>query len=229
MKLLILIFSIIALFSSLVLAEVTPETYIDEKTGETVIKLPKIKYEEQTIPRGENGTLALTYFTKAYINIYEGSKLDFNIYGDSPSELIASNSLILKKVNKDHADFLYSDDGINYKEIDFYPGTDNKLQLNFTGNIPFMFVEMYKWRYLEEDAKNNRATLFFNTPIVPASKRKTPPAEGYTVINLDKVDAGEKPKDKNQIYYIAGAIAILIALLLLFKPYFKKKQEPHST
>jgi len=192
-------------------------TYIDEKTGETVVKLPKVVYTEGTIPKGENGTLVLTYFTKSYVKLSEGSKLDFNVYGDNIQDLVAQNSLILQKVNKDSADFLFSQEGSEYKQLKFYPGEESQMRLNFTGKIPFMFVEITKWRF--SDDGNNHVTLFFNIPVVKAKQQIEPQKE---TIDTTKVNSGIDNKNKYWPYYIGGAVVLLIALILIFKPKFKK-------
>lgn len=220
MKKLFAIFVFIILVS-IVYAEVNTrdaEAYKDPKTGETVIRLPKIKYEEGQIPKGENGTLILTYFTKAYVKIYQNSKLDFNVYGDSMVDLVAQNSLILTKVNEDSAEFLLSQDGSDYKPIKIYPGSNNQLHLNFTGKIPFMFIQLYKWRYSENPA-DRTVTLFFNTPVVPISKRAQAPVATNAVIDQSIIEKSNV-KNYNWLYYGAGIIALLIALTLLFKPDF---------
>ena len=168
-------------------------TYIDEKTGETVVKLPKVVYTEGTIPK------------------------DFNVYGDNIQDLVAQNSLILQKVNKDSADFLFSQEGSEYKQLKFYPGEESQMRLNFTGKIPFMFVEITKWRF--SDDGNNHVTLFFNIPVVKAKQQIEPQKE---TIDTTKVNSGIDNKNKYWPYYIGGAVVLLIALILIFKPKFKK-------
>ncbi len=216
MKKFLLIIILIVLLSNIIHAA---DTAVTNPNDGSTIRIPTVKPTENTLPKGENGTLALTFFTKSYVKIFEGSKLDFNLYGKGPDDLLAENSLIIQKINKASIDYLFSQDNSAYQKITYYPlKQSNQIQLNFTGLIPFMFLEFSKWRFIDENNPDNSVTLFFNVPIPGASSLSQTQSDTQTVVDLSKVSSGNVEKSNTWMYYLAGALALILALVLIFKP-----------
>ena len=183
--------------------------------AEQTIKLPKAPpLEEQVIPEGQNGTLSLTDFTRALVTVYEGTRVDFNIYDPKTRNLVVPNSLLIKEVTKDKVKLLISTDGGEYKEATWNLG-DN-IEVNYTNNIvPFMFLELQKIRYFEDQGKLiKHATIFFNVPLL----QRVNTGNVDTNPNINNVEpVSDVQKNNNLYYYILGLVALLFAGYLFFK------------
>jgi|SRR3989344_2104801 len=182
----------------------------------SALTLPKAPpLEEQTVPEGQNATLSLTIFTRALLRTYEGSRVDFNVYNEKTRALEAVNSIIVTEVKPDSIDVLLSLDGSTYEKKNMKLG--EMLTINYTDkSIPFMFLEVQKLRYFEDENGNliKHTTLFFNVPAFSVEKLPEPPKE-VDVTNVIPVE--EENKNNNWIYYILGILVLVVAIVWIKK------------
>src|SRR3989344_2642207 len=186
---------------------------------EQTIRLPKTPpLVEQTVPQGENATLSLTEFTRALLKLYEGTRVDFNIYNPDTRVLEVVNSLIINEVKSDSVDFLLSIDGSEYEDTNMKLG--ETLQLSYSSSIvPFMFLEVRKLRYMEDENGDliKHATMFFNVPLITRSVLDN---TGNTAKDIDVekvIPVTNENKNKNLKYYLLGVVGLIVAGVLLFK------------
>ena len=178
------------------------------------ITLPSEEYKENVIPQGENGQAQLFPYTRTYVKLYEGTKLDFRIYNPTTGQELINNSLIIQKINIDNA---------GYKSIVLKSGDKEQMQLNFSKEkgIPFMFIKGYKYKYVE-GAKDNYAVLYFNVPLFNIIKQEQPVPQG---IDTTKATGGEVKTNYLPYALIAGIVLLVASIILYVKQKKPGKKE----
>ncbi len=182
------------------------------------------------VPYGQNSTAQLPMLSKTYINVHEGSRLDFNIVDPDNFRILIRNSMIINKIENNTINFLLSTDGSEYKEVIFNSGGD--YVINYTYEFsPRLIMRPVMIR--NRGGPEERFVMIYF--LVNSIKTRVSDFSDVKPIFIDfeKVtsynpDAGEKMPEKRVIDKIFGYIliaAIILLVLYLITYFISKKSE----
>ena len=187
--------------------------------------------DEIIVPPGENATAHLPMYSKTYIRIYQGTKLDFNAIDPDTNAPLIMNGLILDEVTSPtSAKVRLSVDGSEYQDIIFSAGQEYKI--NYTYDfMPFMTVTQIITHYEEDNPKDNSIVLYFLLPFPKTSKSDFSQVKAQLPIDLSKVSpvpiGGYKTNiKKSNVLLIMGIIIGLIILISLILGLKKRIMKP---
>lgn len=171
---------------------------------------------EILVPREQNVTASLPLFSRTYLRVYEGTKIDFNIVDPDTNVVLIRNSIIINEIEPKSTKVQLSLDGGSYQDTELVGGQD--IKLNYTYKfMPFMFLRQMIVHY--DDNKDNRnIVLFFNVPFLKAGKKlEGDPASGFASLDTSKVSAGTTTNNKTApIVIVLVSIVSLLVLSLLY-------------
>ncbi len=188
------------------------------------IRLPTPEYKETEIPQGQNGQAALFPYTRLYIKLYEGSRLDFSIFDPQTTQPIVNNSIIIEKVNKDSTikAKLAIESG-PYQDSIIKIGQRDQIQLNFTTKqAPFMFLQNSKTRYID-GAKDNYVVLYLNVPMF--SVVKEPKTQPQTIDTTKPTGIGAQEETSYIPYLLIVGVVLLIIAIMAYTRTGKETEE----
>ncbi len=175
------------------------------------------------VPYGQNASVQLPMLSKTYINIHEGSRLDFNVVDPDNFRILIRNSMIINKIENNTINFLLSADGSEYKEVIFNSGRD--YVINYTYEFsprlimrPVMIrnrggpEERYVMIYFLVNSIKTRVTDFSDVkPIFIDFDKVTP----YNP-QADKTISEERKIEKVFNFILITAIIVLVLYLITY-------------
>lgn len=177
---------------------------------------------EIVVPQGENAVASLPLFSRTYLRLYEGTKLDFNVVDPDNGVTLIKNSMIVKEIDPKSTKLLVSLDGKPYEEMTILLGGKDT-QLNYTYKfMPFMLVKEMINHY-DQDPKNRNAVFYFNIPFLKTGKTldaKTVPNAGSAVLDTSNVKSGNNSNGGMDLTILT--MVIIVGILILVIIYIKK-------
>ena len=182
---------------------------------------------EIIVPQGQNATTSLPMFSRSYLRIFEGTKLDFNIVDPDTEVTIIKNSLIVKEITPDATKLLLSIDGKNYQEVNLIPNKD--YQINYTYKfMPFMILKQVVTHYENTSEKRN-IVLFFNAPFLKPGKSLSDvlPKKSQVIDPTTIQTTNSKNESKFDTTLIIMFVILIILVAIIFYLNKSKKSKHH--
>jgi len=178
---------------------------------------------EILIPQGEDAIASLPLFSRTYIRIYEGSRLNFNVVDPDNGVVLISNTMVIKEITRNYTLVDISLNDGQFEEMRIIPSFENELNFTYTF-MPFMLLTQVITHYNEDEAKRN-IVLYFNIPFVKAGKNLDGlPASGFLAVDPSKISS-TSTIDKNEgINPIIIVMLVIIVLLITSIAYLKLKK-----
>ncbi len=179
---------------------------------------------EIEIPYGQNTTASLPLFSKTYLRLHEGTKLDFNVVDPDTNIKLIRNSMIIQEIGRNSTKVLLSIDGSDYNETLIPAGKEVRLNYPYKFN-PFLVMQQIITRY-DINPEEREVVFYFNLPFPKNSKDfGGEPSNGSTnnLITPDSVTPKSNTSE-NKSYgtiILVSIIILLIILIVYFK--FRKK------
>ncbi len=198
---------ILVLTFTVVFAQTTSEIIPDTDFGRGTSQVR----DEIQIPQGKNATTFLPMFSKTYIRIYEGSKLDFHIVDPEGEGILVRNSFIVKEVKPTSVDLLLSTDNSEYNPVTLPGGKEFKINYSYSF-VPNITLTPLILHY-DEDPEERNVMIYFFSPHIKSTKtdfsQVKPP-----VIDINKVATGNVVRAVNTKYGSGLMLVVLIALFI---------------
>ena len=165
----------------------------------------------QEVQKGEDAKVLLPMFSKTWLRIYEGSKIDFNIVDPDNSRIVLiKNSLIVKKIGEKETVLLLSKDSGEDEEVIIKPSENYKVNYTYEA-IPYMIL-----RQESMNLEGKNSVIFFEVPFLKTSKFDIP--KTFVAIDPTEVSTGSKKEKYNPFTVsLVGIIIILVGVLAFIK------------
>lgn len=183
------------------------------------------------VPYNQNASVQLPMLSKTYINIHEGSRLDFNVVDPDNFRILIRNSMIINKIENNTITILLSSDSSGYEEVMFNLGRD--YIINYTYEfVPKIIITPIMARN-RGGPEERFVMLYF---LVNSIKTRVTDFSDVKPISLDfdKVtpynpQAGEKIPEERKIEKVFNFILItaIIVLALYLIAYFISRKPKH--
>ncbi len=172
-------------------------------------------YSEIEIPYGENAVSSLPLFSRTYLRLHEGTKLDFNVVDPDTGVALIRNSIIIKEIGPKPTKVLLSLDRMPYEEKILTAGEE--IKLNYTYKfMPFMFLQQIITHY-DEDEEERNIVLYFNIPFLKVGKDlDSSPATGFTSLDTTQVSAGNRSKGLDPLLVVMTIVVVILVLVLIY-------------
>lgn len=178
---------------------------------------------EVAIPPGENATAYLPMFSKSYIRIYEGTKLDFYIVDPDTNAIVIRNSLILNKVSPLSSDVLLSLDSSEYNLKTLAAG--DKYRVNYSYNFtPYIDITQLITHYEEESSKENNIVLYFLVPFPKTAKSDFSEVKGQLPIDISRIKPVSRTSSEKRASSVLSIIGIIFGLIIIIAIIFAIKK-----
>ncbi len=166
---------------------------------------------------GKNATAQLPMFSKTYITIHEGSRLDFNVVDPDSFRILIQNSMVINRIENNTITALLSADGSEYEEVVFNLGKDYVINYTYEFNPKITITS--RMARNKGGPEERFVMLYFlvnsiKTGVTDFSEVKP------TFIDFDKVTpynpkADEKIPEKRKIEKIFNFILITAAVIFV--------------
>ena len=157
----------ILVFLVLIAINIFAQEDLNLETSSTSSDINQVKSTIE-IPYGENATATLPMYSKTYLRVYEGSKINFNIVDPDNGVILIKNNVIIKEIRPTSAVVLLSVDNSEYEETMFSTGYNYQINYTYTF-MPYMGVEQIISHY-EEDSNKRSIVLYLLVPFLKTSK-----------------------------------------------------------
>ncbi len=181
--------------------------------------------EELQVPKGEDYKLTLPLFSKTWVRVYEGSKIDFNIVDPDNSRIVlVKNSIVIKEIGKNTTKVLISLDGSEYEER-IIEG-NQIVRLNYKYDfVPYMDITQVIGNYNQKDPDDSNVVLFFEVPFLKDNLRITSP-KSFVAIDPTQIKPTNTPPSENKILDpLTILLGVIVIVLIGFGIYLSKRKK----